>query len=211
MRTIEVKLFLFSELSEEAKQTAISNCLEYVDNTYNYDEAHQTVKAFEAIFPTDSRGNRGWLECNVRIDDDIENLEGERLRKYIYNNFGSSLYTPKYIRHLKNNKEVVKHRRIKSTKHKNGNVSNCYYSAIQVDNSCVLTGVCWDINMLKPLYKFLDRKGYEGYNFSELLKVCYENLETSLRSEDDYLTSEEGITEMIECNEYEFTEDGERA
>lgn len=209
MKTVSINIYKFNELSEAAKQTAIMRQQNNIDNSYIYDEAHDTVKAFENIFPVSSRGRNSWLSCNTNeIDEYINQLSGERLRTYIYNNFGYALYKPKYIGHVKS-KGPVRHNRVRSKQYKNGNYYNPYYSAIFKDTCCVLTGVCYDDDMLMPLYQFLDRKGYEGYNFSELMEACYSNLEKSLQREEEYLYSDEAIIETIEANDYDFTEDGE--
>lgn len=210
MKTISINLYEYSELSEKAKQRAINQVRNRESNdNFFYDEAEKTVKEFEKIFPTNSKGNDSWLECNVDIEDNIETLSGERLRKYIYNNFGKSLYKPKYVGSLKTN-DFVSHKRIKSPLEVNraGNRFNPYYSAINVSDSCVLTGVCYDNDMLNPLYLFLDRKGYLNYSFSELLKLCYSSLKKSLANEEDYRNSDAGILDIINCNDFMFDEYG---
>lgn len=210
MKTIEIKLYKFSELSEEAKQNAIENYRnEGIDNQFMYDEAHETVKAFENIFPSNSRGQNSWLDATVNLDDNILELKGERLRKYILNNFGSTLYKPKYIGSISTN-EYVQHKRIKSQKeaNKNGKRFNGYYSAINIDNCCVLTGVCYDDDMLDAIYKFLERKDFEGYNLEELILEGYDCLKKSLENEEEFRGSDECIEEDLEANDYDFTEEG---
>lgn len=208
MQTVTINTYKFNELSAEAKQTAIGNMRNNVDNSYIYDEAHETVKAFENIFPVSSRGRNSWLDCNTNnIDDNINELTGHRLRTYIYNNFGYALYKPKYIDNIVKNSPVI-HKRVKIEKNNSGNYFNPYYSAIFKDTCCVLTGVCYDDFMLKPLYDFLDMKGYEGYNFSELMEACYNNLQRLLKNEEEYLYSDEAIIETIEGNDYDFLENG---
>lgn len=208
MKTVTINTYKFAELSEEAKQVAIDAHREHADNSYIYIEARETVKAFEDIFPVDSRGRNSWLDCNTNnIDDSINELSGHRLRTYIYNNFGYALYKPAYMGSVKRDGPVT-HRRVKSKKLRNGRYFNPYYSAIKKDTSCVLTGVCYDDDMLRPLYLFLDMKDYEGYNFSDLMEACYNSLEASLKSEEEYLYSDEAIIETITANDYDFLETG---
>lgn len=59
-------------------------------------------------------------------------------------------------------------------------------------DDCPLTGVCWDIDLIKGLQ--------EG-NTSKVLE--------SLHEDSEYTYSNEGLQELCEANEYEFTEDGE--
>lgn len=214
MRTIETKAYKFDELSEEAKQTAINEFVNNpIDNSFIYDEAHNTVKKFHEIFGT-SEGNRSWLDFNVNsVDDNLLELKGQRLRTYILNNFGDSLFTPKFIGSLKTNNYVT-HKRIKSPKEVNsiGNRFNPYYSGVQKDNCCVLTGVCYDDSLLQPMYEFLEgklRPDYDKYqDFENLINDCFESLKNDIDSEESAMMEDDYIIDHIEANEYEFTEDG---
>jgi hypothetical protein len=212
MKTIEIKLYKFNELSEEAKQKAIKKQRESIDTSYIYREAHNTVKEFEKIFPTDSMGNNSWLDCNVRIEDSIAELTGERLRKYILNNFGSFLFKRKYLKHgelseiRKPYHPMMKQREITNNCANKGKFSISYYSNIQTDSCCVLTGVCYDHSMLKPIYDFLDRKT-EG-NFEDILEGCYSSLREDLESEEEAMQEDSYLIEEIDANDYDFTEDG---
>lgn len=58
-------------------------------------------------------------------------------------------------------------------------------------DNCPITGVCYDITILKCLKK---------NDFSKLFKL--------IESEYEYVYSAEGLTELCEANEYEFYEDG---
>ena len=104
----------------------------------------------------------------------------------------------------------IKHKRIESIFYKNSERwGNYYYSAITFENSCVLTGMCYDDDILNPIYKFIQHPN-NSTTFEELLNECIENMGKVLRTEEDYMYSPEYITEEIEANEYEFTEDGTR-
>lgn len=56
---------------------------------------------------------------------------------------------------------------------------------------CPLTGVCWDIDLIE---------GLRTNNTKEVLN--------SLHSHTEYVYSNEGLLELCEANEYEFTEEG---
>ena len=88
----------------------------------------------------------------------------------------------------------------------NGNYFNAYYSAIQLENCCVLTGVCYDDDILQPIYEFLDNP--KNIEFETLLNDCIYSLCHSVSSEIENQNTDEYITEQIECNGYEFDEDG---
>lgn len=182
-----ITVYQFSELSKETQQRVLNKFRANVDNYWIYSEAEQTVKAFEKYFPTNSKGKRSWLECNVYADDAVLELSGQRLRTYLINNFGYVLYKPR-VKYHKNTKRVSK---------------------IFTKKCCNLAGICYDNDMLNPIYKFIcGMKEYKNYNFEELMQECYDNLRRSLEREEEYQYSDESIIDQIECNEYEFTEDG---
>ena len=186
MKTISVNIYSFNELSKEAKQKAISDYRDCKDTSYIYNDAHKTVKKFNDIFNT-KEGGHSWLEINCYIDDNILNLSGLRLRTYIINNYGDALFKNKYIKRIK---------------------GKSVYSKIKKDNCCVLTGVCYDDDILSPIYKFLEQKSFDCTTFEDLLKKCFINLKCVLDDEEEYMRSDEYITESILANEYEFYENG---
>jgi len=215
MKTVEITLYKFEELSKEAKSKAIDHhrCTE--DNSHIYDEAYETVKKFHEIFGT-SEGSRSWLDINTNFETDITELAGLRLRTYLINNFGYALFTPKYKSHFGDNK-VIKHPRVKTnfydmSKGARVNSSNMYYSAIQKDNCCVLTGVCYDDSLLQPIYDFIEYKLTPEANKHEdivsLFEECFASLEKDIENEVEAQNSEEYITEYLEDQEQDFTEEG---
>ncbi len=77
------------------------------------------------------------------------------------------------------------------------------------DNSCVLTGVCYDQDILQPIYDFLKLPG-KTTTFEDLIKDIENAISQTFRNNEEWVNSTEYITETIEANEYEFTKDGER-
>lgn len=224
MRTIRTKVYKFNELSEDAQQRAIDQWRNNgnVDTSYLYDEAHNTVKKFHDIFGT-QEGRRSWLDVSCdQIDNNILELKGLRLRTYIINNFWQYLFKGKYYNSW-STKERVKHRKVTSTrktkangwnvepKHGEAEYWNVYYG-LTPDNSCVLTGVCWDMDLLQPIYEFLEWKLRPDYNsymdFETLMNDCFHSLGKSLESANDYANSDEGIREDLQNSDNEFTQDG---
>ncbi len=219
MKTIELKLFEYSELpTEKAKEKAREwfnkdgvNC-EYI-----YSDARETVKAFFKHFPG-SEGRNSWLDISTNnINDNILGLSGQRLATYIYNNFGDVLFKGKYFSGLPGAYDTklihpcVKNWEIKQGPNK-GKFGRSYYSRITKENCCVLTGVCYDDDLLGPIYDFL--KAPDNTNFEDLLNNCFEALRKSVEDEVEYRieyrNSREAIEEDIEANEYTFLEDGTR-
>lgn len=216
MRTVRTKVYKFEELNETAQQAAIEKERSNVFTDFVYDEAHKTVKAFNSIFDL-REGNRSWLDPDFRdIDEDVQNLKGFRLQKYIWNNYGSDIFKPKYLKHgnlvdkRKPYHPMQQQREITTNCPNKGKISISYYSNILKDNCCVLTGVCYDMDILDPIYKFLEKRDFSNctINFYRLINDCFEALERSIESEIDYLNSDEAIKETLISNDYEFTKNG---
>ena len=188
MKTISVNIYSFNELSKEAKQVAISNYRDSnLDTSFIYNEAYATVKEFNKLFNT-KEGCDSWLDIrHGHIDDSILKLKGLRLRKYILNNFYDSLFKNKYIKQV--NKNPV-------------------YSKINKDNCCVLTGVCYDQDILDPIYNFLKLKDFDNTTFEDLLEDCMKSLGKSIRSEEEAMNEDDYIIDEINSNDYEFYENG---
>jgi Fe-S cluster biosynthesis and repair protein YggX len=211
MRTITTTVYSFNELSEDAKETAIQEFRnEGVDASHYWDEAHDSVKKFHNVIGT-REGVNSWLDINTgHIEDDILNLSGLRLRTYLINNFEELFYERKYRRHGASTiNEPKRHRLISRIgKDCNGLFYPVYRSNFLTESCCPLTGVCYDENLLDPFKKFI--KEPDNSTFEDLLNEAMESLRISLENEEEYRNSDEAITEDIEANEYEFTEDGNR-
>lgn len=217
MKTIEIKLYKFNELSEEAKQNAIENFRNkgsvYTD--YIYDEAYETVKEFHKVFGT-NLGRHSWLDAGINFDDNILDLTGLRLRTWIINNFYSDLFRRKYLGWSKaeigKSCNPRKHRMKKFSTDYKGALSCSYWSNTQKEKTCVLTGVCYDMDLLDPIYNFIawnNPKNDVVQDIESLIDECFESLRTSIEKEVEYRNSNEAIAENLEDNDYDFTENGE--
>lgn len=220
MRTIRTKIYKFEELSNEAQQNAIDTYRNKgIDTDYIYDEAYNTVKEFHKIFNTKESTN-SWLEINAsNIDDNILELKGLRLRTYLINNFWDDLYKRKYINSYFQETEPKTfnpYRRYKQTFSRKENKNGFWVTLRKkcfFENSCVLTGVCYDDDILQPIYNFIDNyKQLKNYNdsltFEELLNECLDSLDKSIENEIDGLNTDDSIVQILIDNEYEFTEEG---
>ena len=216
MRTIETKLFEFNELSDESKENALNEIREnHIFIGHIIDDAHETFLEFCKIFPVvwsnmdyeDSYRS----EFSINLEDSILDLNGIRLQKYIWNNFKKYLYKGKYYGCVENDIKY-NHPRVKSRELTSAgrlkNWHNPYFSAITLDNSCVLTGVCYDDSILEPIYDFLNGTPNNNIDFDTLLNDCINSLLSDVQLEIDYRYSDKGIIDQILGNEYEFDENG---
>lgn len=216
MRTIRTKVYKFEELSEEAKKVAINHERPNVNTDYIYEDAHETVKAFNELFNL-KEGNRSWLDADFsNTDSDIQKLKGFRLQKYILNNFGNKLFKKKYLKCGENRTErpngyhpMKKIVEIENGANKGLFYSN-YYSNWKTDNCCVLTGMCYDDDMLHPIYLFLEKRDFSNCttNFYRLINDCFNELDNTINSEIDYRNSDEAIEEDLFLSDHEFTKTG---
>jgi len=195
MKTVEINIYQFSELSEQAKENAIEQVRNNLSLDYIFDEAVESLHKFADIFSIKIK-QFDFLETSrndivFKLEDNILQLSGQRLAIYLWNNFKSDLYKGKYYSLWSKTEISYKH-------HKNG------YPVL--NDCCVLTGVCYDQDLLDPIYKFLEKP--TDINFEELLNDCIQNLCKSVASENDYRYSDEGIIEDIESNDFEFEENG---
>lgn len=212
MRTVRTKIYRFNELSQKAKDRAIEKYLQDEDFYWITEEATETFKKFADIF------NVNWRqidymepyrnEYRVNVPDNAEELTGQRLATYIWNNYRSDIFKGKYYGKLVNtHKDGTP---IEASKeHPAGLRHVLRYSRCQMSNDCVLTGVCYDMDILDPIYKFLE-KPTEGTTFEELINDCISSLCKSVSSEIEANMEEPAISEHFEANDYEFTEDGRR-
>jgi len=199
MKTIEINLYEFSELSAEIQEKVIEKYREtnQKEGIPWQSEIEESFEKFANIF------NIQWElidyeepdrnRYSVELEDNIKELTGLRLAKYIWNNYKSYLYKGKYY-FLWSKKEP--YHALKSRR-----------SKILLDNCCVLTGVCYDDELLHPIYDFLENPN-DNVNFEKLLENCIDSLCESIQKEIDYINSDETIIEEIEANEYTFEING---
>lgn len=178
MQEIKVNVYSLNELDEWARNKAHNDYLEglYIDAS----EFRDTIEAFENVFPIKRVGDF----FNPSYEDNVGEFMGARLMAYIWNNYKSALFKGKYYQ-VKNNEKVT-HRRVKAKQCRNG-WFNAYYSAITLENSCPLTGMCYDNTMLQPVYDALEGK-FNG-TFDDMLRACYTEIDAAWEQECDYRQS----------------------
>jgi len=207
MKTIEIKIYSFSELSEDAKEKAINNYRNSDYDNFYAEELTDSVKAFLELFNIEIYNRYSHFKLS-NIDASILELQGIRLYKWLINNYYSDLFKPKYIKSI--NREIYSRALI--CKVKTGHKGNKYtqiYSKLNVSNDCILTGVCYDNDILKPIYDFLSRPD-KSTTYEDLMQDVENAVTKAYQDIEDWINSDEYIIENIESNDYEFTEDGKR-
>lgn len=173
MKTVQLTVYKFNELPENIQSKLIEKYRDGQSFDDMYGEAQQTVEKFCELSGVESV-YKSWLEFRVpNFDGNVLILTGLRLRTWLINNWGGWLYkrkqfslwskTEKSFKHYKEGYPKLKIRR----------------SKVLTDKSCVLTGVCYDDDLLEVFYNFID----DYKNFSEYPKgandaenICLEDL-----------------------------------
>lgn len=187
MKTKTINLYEFSELSEDAKQTAINECR--LDFNPWESENKESLKEFCNIFPC-SIGRHG-LVYNGEIE-----LTGVRLATHIWNNYREQIYKPKQYWICDGRPNTVG----LNSKHRDSKI-------FIIEDGCPLTGFWMDNEILKPIFEFL-KKPSANTDFSDLISECYQAYNSAWDRDFEFQTSDEQTIETIESNGYTFTEYG---
>jgi hypothetical protein len=169
MKTLNITLYSFDELSDKAKAIAISKFKP--ETEFIWEDGRATSEAFTKIFGLET-SCRSWLELSFnRTHPDILNLSGLRLRKYLINNHYYDIFKPKTFY--------------------NNNYTKSRLSKIFKKSECPLTGIYTDDKILQPIYDFLSWKSHNphGETFETLFSSCIESLKIALEQEEEYQRS----------------------
>ena len=228
MRTAEVKIYSFDELSDEAKERAHANWLNEGHEHFWAGEARDTIKAFESEFGVTIRNWRydsSGYGYDIRFDgisDEVLELSGNRARAWIWNNHGNVLLSPTVRYFTKIDGTRIEAVGANSVRYR----SKVFYTRVY-DGTCPLTGVCFDCDALDPIAYFAfgvewsekDRKRVassrrlshdNNTTIEDLIRECVDSLFQSLQNDCEAQETMEYFADHCAANNYEFDEDGER-
>lgn len=188
MRTEEIKIYKFDELSDEAKE-----------------RARDKVREERSQYDFWGEERRDSYEKAEDLYDQLHNIEGEIS--------GARLYA-----WIENNLSYIWDKRCYYSKHTDGSIKKNWWSykydctkyrmsRIKVANTiehCPLTGVTYDFDFLAPIMEFMKKPDSSTTNL-DLQLPSYEDV---YQRDWEWMNSDEYIDEEIEANDYEFTEDG---
>jgi hypothetical protein len=220
MRTQEITIFTFEELTPEAQERAIEKYRSNDHDSQCSDEYKDTLKKFNSIFPVKVRNWQvnpwGYSYCDMesQASDEINDLSGLRLFKYLVNNFSGTLYKRKYLGCLKTQDQPHnRHRMVKNVEISRGTNKGKFYASVysncQTEQCCNLTGVYSDESILQPLYDFLQAPN-KNTTFADLMEECGNAWASAFSKNMEEESSDEYISEMLINNDYEYTEEGDR-
>lgn len=221
MRTVKIKVFKISELSPAAQENAHNIWLGHGDTFFWNDEYQETLKAFEAFMPLSVRDwsvDSNTYDYTVKFSEhnNILELSGVRLAAYIWNHYRSDIFKGKYYsvssvgkNYSQDKTKILKHPRVKSKVLSNGKIFNAYYSAITLESSCPLTGVCMDDDIIKPLLTAMESPD-SSKDFEQVMRDCLDNFFHTWEKDIESSETLEYFLEHADANEYEYHEDGTR-
>lgn len=203
MRQHITMVYTWDELSDAAKRRAWETGPDFSGDFSG--DFRETLAAFEKYFDIsvydyrvgDSIYNPHFSYVTAGRADECPEGDALRVARFIWNNYADYISKGKYYstpgRYDENGKYTYKSRYSKITK--------------QMDN-CPLTGVCFDCDILQPVIDCLHYKRFFN-SYNELMDACLSNFFRIWDAEIEYCQSFEYFAEIMECNDYEFTENGD--
>jgi hypothetical protein len=209
IETTETKVYKFSELSEEAKNTVryeTINCSVWefwggdIEKTL---EEFQTITACKVSLVSSSQCEyyiidsypTHWYDGNDFFND----LQGARTLSWLEHNVIKYVRKPKYLSMCNGIKNCV------------GVNSISRNSKCQTDlDGCNLTGHCYDNSILWPIISKEGRREIVEQNLTpyEVIEKCLQSFHDDIKSEDDAMKKDDYLIDHCEANNYEFTEEG---
>lgn len=202
-----IQTFTIDELSPEARKSALKWLAKIIHYDYVISDAHKSFEVFAEklnIKRYEIDYVNGYFTLNNTKDNNFHNLTGIRAAKYIWNNFSGMIYKPRYYS-VRDHKPYI-HKRVTSRVLSNGKYFCSYHSAIQLEETCALTGVCYDMSLVEPFKLFMDKP--DGRSIHDLIYECVRNLVKDTESEITDRLSESGLIDFSECQEYVYDEFG---
>jgi hypothetical protein len=199
MREISIQVFKASELSEGALCEAHHNWLGRSDYHWN-EENRDTLREFEKIFPININNweydeHHSSVSWDFDYDaEELSEMSGLRLLKYIWNNYSHLLFKGRYY----------------STKGEWVDGKFTYkkrHSKVILSTELVLTGYYMDIEILRPVYDFLDKPD-EKTTFHDLMGECLASWGKACTEDFKHCTSREYFIEESDNNEWEYDKNG---
>lgn len=195
----KVTLYRFNELSESAKSVVI--CKEREDvcsfgvlaQDEDADDRINTLKSFCSLFDINFRID---YDHSTRFvdwhfvysgDEELEERKGKYLWRFL-NRYYFDIRKPKYYFTKgywdENRKYHYKYR----------------YSKVQyTEGNCPFTGVCYDEDILKPIFDWYKNPNMET-TIHDLFEECFSYFLQCWERDDDYRMSDEYLADMIENN-----------
>lgn len=225
MRTAKINICSYDELSERAKEYALSKWNEH--NEYPWKkEVRDVIDAFEEGFNVSiCDWNYDAWDYNFHldtgnIDDNVLALRGNRARSWFWNNHGDVILSPRSHYWTRCDGKWIKAVSANSRKY----VSKCFFDRVY-DGTCPFTGYYLDCEILDPVAYFCFGTRWDedlkkrvpvrhtilsdnSNTVGSILEDCCNSFFKAVMEDVRYNQSEEAFSEACKANGYCFTEDG---
>jgi hypothetical protein len=209
MKEVKCKLYKFDELSEESQKVVMNRERDSIQQNAidAWESEHrETLKEFSDIFEIDVRN---WEVSSYGHDFSF------RFRHDVYERDADDVSGKLLLRFLNSIYYEVRSRKYFSCGHRweNGkfHFSSRKSKILWEEMNCPLTGVCYDCDILKPIYDWHKKPDW-GKSLSDLVYDCLENFFSSWEDECYSFGSDEYVSqELMESSVYEnvlYFEDG---
>lgn len=203
MKEAKIKLYRFDELEEKIQDIIIAERQSRIDfaEPYYY-EYEETLKAFEELMGIKvTNWSVDSYSCNYRVEYEVYAFcAGKYLYRYIMNNVYDDIFPRKTFYNFDAGYNTEKHR---WNKQRTSKVIR------QRWDECVLTGVCFDCDILEPIAKYLSKPYSESYNLDDLVHDCLDNFFSACQRDIEYCNSYDGVKDWLtECDSHEYFENG---
>lgn len=193
MKTIEINIYKFSELSESAKHNVCERERESwgsLESSFIANDRKDTLQAFCNVFSINyeirDNYNSAYIKWSLRDDDiDPEEIKGKYLLRFLNAHYYSIRSRKNYFGH----------------KYVDGKFTflNRESRILWENDHCPLTGICYDCDILRPIYEWYAKPDWQ-ITLYDLIEKCFDRFSKAWDRDDDYAYSDEGIAEMIEAN-----------
>lgn len=193
MRTIRTKIYKFSELTEDAKQTAI-DLFRPTENVWQK-ENYESLQEFAALF--NLQLNRSNYGVAIRLGNIDYNPCGVKLATWLWNNYADRIYSKKQYWICNGVPNCVG----VNAKHRNSAI-------FIITDGCPLTGYYMDNQILEPIFEYM-KKPSERMDFESLMNECFEAWRVACDKDFEFQCSDEQVIDNIESNKIEFYANGQ--
>lgn len=213
MRKLTIPLFRFNELELEARKKAIKGISEIYDPFEVYvGDFEKSINGF--VETMGLRFNRyacfNWsidpvVSFNIVFSETYEihelNLRGRRLQKWLYNNFWNRVTQGKYYGKVLCEEDKAGRRYCRSVFRESRIIAD--------KEACVFSGTVYDTYFTGPIIEFISlRNPNEFVSVEGIIRDALLSGFTAFKEDIEYYRSDEGVSEYIDANDFEFLKDG---
>lgn len=214
MKEAKIKLYRFDELAEGVQEKIIEKTRYERDlaEPYSWDYRN-TLEAFERLtgvkvkqwqVDENTFDFRFQYEVQTYMPDgylhevDAEEIKGRYLWRWVMNNVWDDMHPKKNYYRPESGWNKEKHRFNKERKSK----------ILRSTSDCVLTGTCYDNDILGPIEEYLCKHD-DQYSLYDLLYDCLYDFFKAWRDEIAWCNSYEGVKEYLtDCDDNEYYANG---